>query len=159
MTSFEERLARLAEKNGDAPAPPRSHTQAHAQAVSHAHADEPASPSVAVSVIAVPIGIFLGAIAVLIGGIIEVNFVQQADISLSTIAPPLSFVAFGVALVLSFIMDKVFRGAWTGRIGVTLGFIGMMWGEMELAAMYPKAWMTLYDIQNYSVETLTTLVG
>lgn len=154
MTSFEQRLSQLPYHNAPYPG-----TSGKGRIVKQAKMATSTGPSMAVSLLAIPIGAFLGALAVVAGGILEVNFIRDVAVSMESIAPPLSFVTFAVAIVLSFLMDKVFRGAWTGRVGVTVGFVAMMWGELELASMYPKIWTTLYDVDNYSIETFTALIG
>lgn len=158
MSSFEERLARIegrdtrASASGDLaytytagrPAPTRS------------------GPSALGLLILLPLGALLGAAAVVAGGVVEANYIQDGEITVQTIAPPLSSAAIGVALILSILADRflwLLRGGGATKLAVTVGFLGMMFGEDYLAEMYPKIWMTLYTPQDYSVDTFMALIG
>ncbi|MEJ6393620.1 hypothetical protein V8J82_10160 [Gymnodinialimonas sp. 2305UL16-5] len=146
MATFEERLARLAaEGHGDTTVPQAGFTPAPQNDHDETGHETGGGGSLALMVIAAPIAMLLGAASVLMGGIIQVVLIDGGMIDFSEIPPQLGFVAFGIALVMSFLVDRITPGRAVAPIAVTIGFVGMMFGETYLADMFPDLWFMLYE--------------
>ncbi len=148
MTTFEERLARLEQKQSPRVAAPQAEQVA----------DTPSAGLGLSAVLTIPLAIFLGALSVLIGGVIEVNYVQGGMTPSTPIPPAFSFTAFVPALLVSFLADRMVGNNTTGVLMVTAGFIGMIYGEWRLAEMFPTIWSAIYalDIAALTGELSTT---
>lgn len=137
-STFEDRLSRIA---GDArPMPPPVATILER--------DDP-TPRARIGLvrllIMLPLAIALGAASVLLGGVVQVAIIDGGLTPATAIPPQLGFVAFGIAFVLSFLIDRLMGGGALAPLAVTVGFIGMIWGEAQLAEMYPELWLEIYQ--------------
>ncbi|ABD53618.1 hypothetical protein [Jannaschia sp. CCS1] len=137
-TTFEDRLSRIA---GHArPMPPPVAT------ILERDTPTPRARIGAVRMlIMLPLAMAMGAAAVLLGGIVQVAIIDGGLTADTAIPPQLGFIAFGIAFVLSFLIDRLVGGGALAPFAVTVGFVAMIWGEAQLAEMYPELWLEIYQ--------------
>ncbi|MEL6954056.1 MAG: hypothetical protein AAFN09_09900 [Pseudomonadota bacterium] len=96
------------------------------------------------ALLALPIGVALGAGAVLAAGVINVALVGDG-LTEGTVLPPrmtlLGYI-FGFAMV--FFTDKVLNFGSFGSSATLVGFVGMWRGEHLLLERFPELWITIY---------------
>lgn len=146
MTTFEERIARVNSNREQA-------ARAAAEAPEPGPISQPENSASLRDVILVPIGIVLGALAVLIGGVIKVAIVDGGLTPDTLLPPDLGVIAFAVAFGLSLLADRVIGLGGAGRIAVTVGFIGMIYGERYLFDAFPALWIEIYQAEYLSFIT------
>lgn len=160
MATFEERLARLsAESAGLSPqgaGTPGPVIQDQAFQEREAGTPQTSGLSLPLVMLGVPLALALGAGSVVVGGVVQVALLDGGVTRATTIPPQLGFVALGIALVLSFIADRIVRVGHLGVICVTLGFVGMVFGEGYLAQTFPEIWQPLYEAK-YLAPVLTAV--
>lgn len=141
MSEFEDRLRHIEEKRR--PAPPPSKDTGPVTSFDHSGSDGLGFRGI----LMLPIGVALGALAVVFGGVLKVAVIDGGLSEGTPIPPQLGVTAFIVALVLSTLADRVIGLGAAGKIAVTVGFIGMMWGEGLLAERFPATWIQLYQAE------------
>ena len=157
MTAFEERLARIGAEGGAVTASGANESYGSTANMS-ARKDtrDAADPNdqggmgpfgVLLTLLALPLAMAIGAASVVAGGVVQVVFIDGGLTGSTPIPPNLGTAAFGIALVVSFLADRVVRFGHLGPIAVSIGFIGAMFGEGRLAEMYPKLWMMIYQAE------------
>lgn len=149
-STFEDRLARIACDARPMPPPP----------VTILERDTPKSRtriSAKRAMVMVPLALLMGAFAVLIGGVVQVAILDGGMTADTVIPPQLGYITFGIAFLLSILIDRLIGGGVLAPLAVTVGFVAMMWGEMHLAEMYPALWFDIYQA-NY-LTPLTDLLA
>lgn len=140
MTTFEQRLARIEATHG-----PVKKSNMILSYGEPADVQEPFNPLVLLLLL--PFAIALGAASVVAGGVFQVAILDGGLGAASPVPPALGPSAFGIVLVLCVLVDRLTRSDHIGPIAVTLGFVGMLWGEGRLAQMYPELWTQIYQAE------------
>lgn len=137
-STFESRLARMAD---ELPA----HLAIRIAEPEPVEDIAPSGPGLLKWLLVLPLAAALGAGSVMLGGIVQVALIDGGLTGATPIPPQLGYAAFGIAFVLSFLIDKLMGGGIAAPLAVTAGFVAMIWGEVYLAEMYPEVWIDIYN--------------
>lgn len=96
------------------------------------------------ALLALPVGVSLGALAVLAAGVINVALVGGGLTETTPLPPRMTLLGYIFGFAMLFFTDKVLNFGSFGSSATLVGFVAMWRGEHLLMERFPELWLTIY---------------